>query len=114
MFEITLGVLFFTGIVLSLVGVILYARSHLIPSGDVIININGERDVPAKVGGKLLAALADANLFVSSACGGREATNTPGSTALASGAISVVVCSVACPPKPYYRALLVDVLLAFS
>lgn len=70
MFEVGLGVLAFTGIVLSLVGVILYARTHLVPSGDVAITINGEREVHVPTGGKLLGALAEANLFVSSACGG--------------------------------------------
>lgn len=70
MFEIGIGVLAFTVIVLSLVGMILFARSKLVPAGNVHILINAERDVESKVGGKLLGALADAQLFVSSACGG--------------------------------------------
>ncbi|MGB0723371.1 MAG: NADH:ubiquinone reductase (Na(+)-transporting) subunit F [Gammaproteobacteria bacterium] len=70
MFEISIGVFVFTAIVLSLVGVILYARSHLVPSGHVTIKVNGEMDIDTQVGPKLLGALADANLFVSSACGG--------------------------------------------
>ncbi len=68
--EIILGVVMFTLIVLALVGVILSARSQLVSSGDVTININGEKDVTVAAGGKLLQTLAEANLFLPSACGG--------------------------------------------
>ena len=68
--EIGLGVALFTAIVLALVFIIIAAKSKLVPSGNVKININGEKTIEAPVGGKLLGALADANLFVSSACGG--------------------------------------------
>jgi len=70
MMEITLGVTFFTAIVISLVMLILFAKSKLVSSGNVTITINGEKEVTAPVGGKLLATLANANLFVPSACGG--------------------------------------------
>jgi len=70
MSEILLGVLMFTGVVLALVGVILAAKSKLVPSGNVHLNINGEKDVETAAGGKLLNVLADQKLFVSSACGG--------------------------------------------
>ncbi len=70
MVEIGLGVLFFTGIVVLLVFIILGARGVLVPSGNVKILINGEKTVESPVGGKLLGALASAQLFVSSACGG--------------------------------------------
>ncbi|MDG0996462.1 MAG: NADH:ubiquinone reductase (Na(+)-transporting) subunit F [Gammaproteobacteria bacterium] len=70
MLEIALGVSFFSAIVLSLVLIILLARSRLVASGNVTIRINGEKEISAPVGGKLLATLADAQLFVPSACGG--------------------------------------------
>lgn len=70
MLEISLGVAFFSAIVVSLVLIILFARSKLVSSGNVTITINGEKEVVAPVGGKLLATLANANLFVPSACGG--------------------------------------------
>lgn len=70
MFEVGVGVIAFTLVVLGLVGLILFARSKLVPAGNVTINVNGERDIETKVGGKLLGALAEADLFVSSACGG--------------------------------------------
>lgn len=65
-----LGVTLFTGIILALVAVILFARSKLVASGAVEILINDERKIQAPAGSKLLAALADENLFVASACGG--------------------------------------------
>ncbi|MGJ8667919.1 MAG: NADH:ubiquinone reductase (Na(+)-transporting) subunit F [Oceanococcus sp.] len=68
--EIILGVGLFTGIVLALVTLILAARSRLVASGNVTIEINGEKTIEAPVGGKLLGTLADAGLFVPSACGG--------------------------------------------
>jgi Na+-transporting NADH:ubiquinone oxidoreductase subunit F len=68
--SIFLGVLFFCGIVLALVGVIMVARKNLVNTGDVKIMINGQKELCVPAGGKLLGALADAGIFVSSACGG--------------------------------------------
>ena len=70
MFEILLGVGMFTGVILALVCLILFAKSKLVPSGDITINVNGEKDIQVPAGGKLLNVLADNKLFVSSACGG--------------------------------------------
>ncbi|MGX2029735.1 NADH:ubiquinone reductase (Na(+)-transporting) subunit F [Methylocaldum gracile] len=70
MLEIILGVLFFTLIVIALVFVILGAKSKLVASGNVDILINDEKTIHVPIGAKLLTALADNNLFVSSACGG--------------------------------------------
>ena len=68
--EIVLGVTMFTAVVLALVLVILFAKSKLVASGPVKLNINGEKEVEVSAGGKLLNILADEKLFVSSACGG--------------------------------------------
>lgn len=68
--EILLGIVLFTLIIMLLVGVILSARSKLVASGDIEIIINDEKTIRTPAGGKLLGALANANLFVSSACGG--------------------------------------------
>jgi len=70
MLEIILGVLFFTFIVVALVFVILAAKSKLVAEGNVDILINDEKTIHVPIGSKLLTALADNNLFVSSACGG--------------------------------------------
>ena len=65
-----LGVILFTFIVLSLVMIIIYARSKFLSSGAVNVTINGEKTIQVPVGGKLLQALATEKLFVPSACGG--------------------------------------------
>jgi len=70
MLEIILGVVFFTFIVVALVFVILGAKSKLVAEGNVDILINDEKTIHVPIGSKLLTALADNNLFVSSACGG--------------------------------------------
>jgi len=70
MSQILLGVGMFTVVILALVLVILMAKSQLVSSGPVKININGEKEVEVSAGGKLLNVLADQKLFVSSACGG--------------------------------------------
>jgi Na+-transporting NADH:ubiquinone oxidoreductase subunit F len=70
MLEIGLGVFLFTAIVMSLVFIILAARSRLVATGQVNILINDEKTIAAPVGTKLLAALAESKLFVASACGG--------------------------------------------
>ena len=68
--EILLGVGMFTVIVLSLVALSLVARAWLVSSGDVTIEINGERKITVPAGGKLLQTLAGQDIFLSSACGG--------------------------------------------
>jgi Na+-transporting NADH:ubiquinone oxidoreductase subunit F len=66
------GVGLFTVVVMLLVGMILLARSRLVSSGDVHIEINGDasKSISVPAGGKLLNTLADAGIFLSSACGG--------------------------------------------
>ncbi|PFG55529.1 Na+-transporting NADH:ubiquinone oxidoreductase subunit F [Vibrio sp. ES.051] len=70
--DIILGVVMFTLIVLALVLVILFAKSKLVPTGDITISVNDnpELAIVTQPGGKLLNALAGAGVFVSSACGG--------------------------------------------
>ncbi len=68
--EILLGPGMFTLIVMGLVLLILVARRQLVSSGDVTIEINGEKTITAPAGNKLLQTLAEQNLFLASACGG--------------------------------------------
>jgi Na+-transporting NADH:ubiquinone oxidoreductase subunit F len=70
--EIYLGVGMFITIVLALVLIIMFAKSKLVPEGEVTITINGgsQESITAQPGDKLLGALANAGIFVSSACGG--------------------------------------------
>ena len=50
--------------------VILLARSKLVASGTVRVLVNEERELDMSPGVKLMNGLADADLFVASACGG--------------------------------------------
>ncbi|MFT7684886.1 MAG: Na+-transporting NADH:ubiquinone oxidoreductase subunit F [Candidatus Azotimanducaceae bacterium] len=70
--EILLGVSMFTAVIMMLVLIILFARKQLVSTGDVSIAINGDADksLQTQAGGKLLTTLADAGIFLSSACGG--------------------------------------------
>lgn len=67
---ILVGVAMFTAVVLALVAIILLAKSRLVPSGDVAIEINEQKMIHVPAGGKLLGALANEGIFLSSACGG--------------------------------------------
>jgi len=68
--EIIYGIVFFTAIVVLLVLLIQGAKKLLVPSGDVKIVVNDQKTISVPAGGKLLGALADNKIFVSSACGG--------------------------------------------
>ena len=68
--QVLLGVGLFTAVVLILVFVSLVARSRLVAVGNVNIVVNDEMTLGIPVGSKLMQGLADADLFVPSACGG--------------------------------------------
>ncbi len=67
---IILGIVFFTVLILLMVVIILLSRKFLVPDGRVQIRINDQKEIEVPVGGKLMGALANAGIFVSSACGG--------------------------------------------
>ena len=66
------GVVMFTIVVMALVLIFLFARSKLVNSGNISIEINGdpEKTITVPAGGKLLTTLAEKGIFLSSACGG--------------------------------------------
>lgn len=70
--EIILGVVMFTTLVLAMVALILVARSKMVSSGDVTIEINGDptKSITVPAGGKLLNVLSAKGVFLASACGG--------------------------------------------
>ncbi|MDA5474191.1 NADH:ubiquinone reductase (Na(+)-transporting) subunit F [Yersinia kristensenii] len=70
--EIILGVVMFTLIVLALTVMILFAKSKLVNTGDITIDINEDTDksFTAPAGDKLLNMLSSHGIFISSACGG--------------------------------------------
>ena len=69
---VLVSALVFVGIILFLTSILMYAKSKLVPSGDVSIIINGDTENPRviKPGSTLLTALSNENIFLPSACGG--------------------------------------------
>ncbi|MBG2913671.1 NADH:ubiquinone reductase (Na(+)-transporting) subunit F [Proteus cibarius] len=69
---IILGVVMFTLIVLVLTALILFAKSKLVNTGDISVEVNGdpEKSFDAPAGDKLLNVLSNEGIFISSACGG--------------------------------------------
>ena len=70
LFTILASVVIFLTLILLLVSLLLGAKSKLLPSGPVTINVNGEKDITTGSGGTLLGTLGDNKLFLPSACGG--------------------------------------------
>ncbi|MFL2726508.1 MAG: NADH:ubiquinone reductase (Na(+)-transporting) subunit F [Gammaproteobacteria bacterium] len=70
--DLILGIVSFTGVVLLLVLVIIFARSRLVSTGSVNIEINDDpaNTITVPAGSKLLQTLAENKIFLSSACGG--------------------------------------------
>ncbi len=64
------SVVAFLLIILVLVIMILVAKAKLMPSGNVKITVNGEKELSSSMGGTLLNSLQNGNIFLSSACGG--------------------------------------------
>ncbi|MCG6929597.1 MAG: NADH:ubiquinone reductase (Na(+)-transporting) subunit F [Desulfofustis sp.] len=70
MHEIIYGVAIFLTIQFILVSLIVLTKKALLPEGDLSITVNDNKTLTTKPGGKLLTALADQGIFLSSACGG--------------------------------------------
>lgn len=71
MLTILSGVCIFLIITLFLVMILLLAKKYLVHSGKVKITINNDTVVEADSGKALLSTLADENIFLPSACGGK-------------------------------------------
>lgn len=71
--EVSLGVAMLTAVVVSLVGLLMVARRQLVATGDVTITVNGdaEKALQTSAGSTLLGTLADNQIFIPSACGGK-------------------------------------------
>jgi Na+-transporting NADH:ubiquinone oxidoreductase subunit F len=64
------GAVIFLLITMILVGALLVAKAKLIPSGNVKVVVNGEKEFEAPIGGTVLSTLQSQGIFLSSACGG--------------------------------------------
>ncbi|MDD2474399.1 MAG: NADH:ubiquinone reductase (Na(+)-transporting) subunit F [Dysgonamonadaceae bacterium] len=65
------SVVVFLIIILVLVVIILIAKSKLLPSGNVKIVLNDDKELDVPAGGTLLNTLQNQKIFLSSACGGK-------------------------------------------
>ena len=70
-FIILTSVIVFLIAVLIPVTILMIVKKKLTPKGNVKININNERDLEVKPGNSLLQTLADEQIFLPSACGGK-------------------------------------------
>ena len=61
----------FLGIILLLVALLLWVRNKLTPKGKVTITINDDKQLEVQPGSSLMATLADQQVFLPSACGGK-------------------------------------------
>ena len=57
-------------VIFILVGLLLFVKSKLSPSGKIKIMINGEKELSVDGGGTLLSVLSNQGIFLPSACGG--------------------------------------------
>ncbi|MAX69307.1 MAG: NADH:ubiquinone reductase (Na(+)-transporting) subunit F [Flavobacteriales bacterium] len=64
------SVFIFLLVVLFLVGILLYIKAKLSPSGKITIKINGEKEIIVDGGSTLLSTLSSNGIFLPSACGG--------------------------------------------
>ncbi|MCL4113852.1 UNVERIFIED_CONTAM: hypothetical protein GTU68_043602 [Idotea baltica] len=66
------AIVIFSAVILALSAMLIYARSKLIPQGEVKVVINGnpENTLMVSPGTSLLSALSDKSVFLPSACGG--------------------------------------------
>jgi Na+-transporting NADH:ubiquinone oxidoreductase subunit F len=65
------GVVIFLVLTLALVAILLVAKHYLVKTGDVKVTMNGETDINVSAGSSLLSSLANQNVFLPSACGGK-------------------------------------------
>ena len=66
-----LSLVVFLGIILLLVALLLFVRNKLTPKGKVTITINDDKQLEVQPGSSLMATLADQQVFLPSACGGK-------------------------------------------
>ena len=68
---LVMAVIVFLLMTLILVGLLLFIKAKLTPSGKVNININGDNNIQVDMGGSLLGSLSENGIFLPSACGGK-------------------------------------------
>lgn len=67
---VLISIVVFLTIIMLLVSVLLFARKKLMPSGEVKLTINEEKEFTVNPGSTILSTLANEKIFLPSACGG--------------------------------------------
>ena len=70
-YVILTSVIVFLIAVLIPVAILIFVKKRLTPKGNVKISINDERELDVKPGNSLLQTLAEEQIFLPSACGGK-------------------------------------------
>lgn len=65
------SIVVFLAIILILVAILLTAKRYLTPSGKVKVTINGKDTIEVNQGGSILSTMAENNIYLPSACGGK-------------------------------------------
>jgi Na+-transporting NADH:ubiquinone oxidoreductase subunit F len=65
-----ISIIVFLTIIMLLVSVLLYARRKLMPSGEIKLTINDEKEFTVNQGSTVLTTLSNQKIFLPSACGG--------------------------------------------
>lgn len=68
---VAISIIVFLLVVLLLVGLLIYARNKLSPQGKVRLTINDNKTMEVNPGSSILATLADHQIYLPSACGGK-------------------------------------------
>ncbi len=68
---IIVSIAVFLFVIMLLIGILLWIRKKIVPQGKVTISINNKLNIEASQGRTLLSTLADHNIFLPSACGGK-------------------------------------------
>jgi len=67
---VLISIAVFLSIIMLLVSVLLYARKKLMPSGEIKLTINDDKEFTVNPGSSVLTTLANEKIFLPSACGG--------------------------------------------
>ena len=65
-----ISIVAFLGMILLLVAMLLFAKAKLLPSGEVTVTVNDEKELIVSPGGTLLSTLQENKILLPSACGG--------------------------------------------
>ena len=95
----------FLVVVILLVVILLVAKNFLVPSGNVKLTINGDKELDVASGSTLLNTLSVNGVFLSSACGGKGSCGLTGNLAVDHSHIGTVLIFNSCCRKCCHKSL---------